>query len=194
MQHSTQYLSLKVAQASKTGSRATGQITYRLLAAADRSELYIRIEGNEGGGYASKELVPFSKIIDCLQGLESQHFPARALSSVFTGRSANNHGFLIAICHAENILEAVSGVSFAHRICADLDKYRADTLALNGEPFAIVPPESKGNAKSKEKEAISGAESSSADDGVGKRKSGKKSDPVRQHPTHEQEQNHAHVA
>lgn len=45
------YLSLKLAKAKKTGQRATGEITYRVLCDPRKTLLALTIVGNEGGGY-----------------------------------------------------------------------------------------------------------------------------------------------
>ncbi|WP_169829001.1 hypothetical protein [Chromobacterium amazonense] len=43
------YLSLKLAKAKKTGQRASGEITYRVLCDPQKKLLALTIVGNEGG-------------------------------------------------------------------------------------------------------------------------------------------------
>ncbi|MGZ8190747.1 MAG: hypothetical protein ACXWTS_05900, partial [Methylococcaceae bacterium] len=99
------YLSLKTGKASKTGQRSHGQIHYRILTDSTHQQLYITITRNDGGGYYSKEIVPFEHVEQCLEGF-SVHKPlsSKIFQTAFIGQSSNNAGFLAAILRAENLL------------------------------------------------------------------------------------------
>ena len=168
------YLTLKIGQAPKTSLKASGVIGYRILTDSEKLDVYVRLESN-AGGYFSTELVPFTKIKDCLVGLQnSASIPAKTFRAAFIGKSNNNAGFLCSCLRAEGLMTHDSERGYSHQISADWSKWKADMLALKGEPFAIVPPEDKKPAlKSKSDNAAS----LNGEDGIGKRK-GKKNQEV----------------
>ncbi|ASF48403.1 hypothetical protein [Methylovulum psychrotolerans] len=132
------YLSLKKGKANKTGQRSHGQIHYRLLTDAGMQALYVIITGNDGGGYHSKEIVPFVNVEQCLEGFNTDKpLSSKLFQPAFVGQSTNNAGFLAAILRAENLLAAVPESPHHHALQADWDGWKASTLALadKAEPF-----------------------------------------------------------
>lgn len=100
------YLSLKSGTANKTGQRSQGSIYYRILTDEDHHQLYLVITDNDGSGYFSKEVVPFDKIEQCLQGIGlNTPFTSKQFKDVFVSQSANNAGFLAAALRAEQLLK-----------------------------------------------------------------------------------------
>lgn len=173
MKQATHYLTIKTGQALKTSIKANGMIGYRILASEDKSELFIRIESNEGGGYFSNELVPFSKIEECLIGLENNtSLPAKTFRPAFTGKSNNNGGFLCSILRSEGLMTHDPDKGYSHRVSCDWGKWKVEMLALSGEPFTFTPPEDKKTAL-KSKTKADSAPSTQAEEGSTKRK-GKK--------------------
>ena len=180
MNQTTQFLTVKTGTAAKTGERSNGGIGYRVLTDADKRDVYIRIESNDGSGYFSRELLPFSKIEACLLGMEScQTLPAKTFRPAFTGKSSNNAGFLAAILRTEGLMAADMNKGYSHRVSADWSKWKSDMLALNGEPFTVPPPEEKNPvsdaAKLKAKESVKASESAEMESATGKRKQRKES-------------------
>lgn len=196
MNQATQFLTIKTGTAAKTGERSNGVISYRVLMDADKSEVYIRIESNDGGtGYFSRELLPFSKIEGCLRGMETcQTLPAKTFRPAFTGKSSNNAGFLAAILRAEGLMTADVNKGYSHRVSTDWVKWKADMLALPASPFAFEESEEAEGASSRKKpKAIADHERVGMDEG-GKRK-GKKANPAdRQHSDSEEENQNADPA
>ncbi|MGZ8918668.1 MAG: hypothetical protein ACXW0T_10630 [Methylobacter sp.] len=125
------YLSLKTGKASKTGQRSHGQIHYRILTDSTHQQLYISITGNDGGGYYSKEIVPFDKVEQCLEGFNT-HKPlsSKLFQPAFIGQSSNNAGFLAAILRAENLLAPVPSSIHQHAIKGDWQDWKKSLLAL----------------------------------------------------------------
>lgn len=169
------YLTLKMGQAPKTSLKASGMIGYRILTDSEKSDVYIRLESNEGG-YFSNELVPFTKIEACLVGLQnSTSIAAKTFRAAFVGKSNNNAGFLCSCLRAEGLMTHDPARGYSHRISADWSKWKTDMLALEGEPFTIAPPEDKKSTlKSKSKVDTAPAD---GEDGIDKRK-GKKGQEV----------------
>ena len=95
------YLSLKLAQATKTGPRSTGKITYRILTDPDRQSLYLTLVANDSSGWFSPEIVPLARIEELLSQVESG-LPIRVkqIGAAFKSRSVNNAGFACAALHA----------------------------------------------------------------------------------------------
>ncbi len=134
------YLSLKLAKAKKTGQRATGEITYRVLCDPQKKLLALTIVGNEGGGYSSREIIPFEGIELCLADFsDGKPLPAKALRDAFVGKSVNNAGFLAAILRAEGLLEAAPDVAHQHRVAGSWAEWKSQQLQLDGEPYVPEP-------------------------------------------------------
>ncbi len=130
------YLSLKLAKAKKTGLRASGEITYRVLCDPQKKLLALTIVGNEGGGYWSREIIPFEGIELCLADfIDGKPLPAKALRDAFVGKSVNNAGFLAAILRAEGLLEAAPDVAHQHRVTGSWKQWKSQQLQLDGEPY-----------------------------------------------------------
>ena len=148
MQPEHQLLTLKTGQARKTGLRSQGHIAYRLLCRPSRHDLLLTIESNEGGGYFSKELVPFNDVFACIQSIQSgKPVPSKVFKDAFVSQSANNAGFLAAILRAEGLLSAASDAGHHHLLQGDWREWKQQMLSLPGE--AYVPATS--NAEPEEK-------------------------------------------
>lgn len=96
---------LRADHAPKLGQRSTGRIAFQVLTDAERQNVFLRIAGNEGGGYVSDEAVPFAEVVRCI----NEHDPklpvkAELFRQAFVGRSNNNWGFLTAILVYEGLL------------------------------------------------------------------------------------------
>jgi hypothetical protein len=137
------YLSLKVGQAPKTGSRSQGYLHYRILTDTARQQLFITLIGNDGDGCYSKEIVPFSQIEQCLHGIDtSKPVASKRFQPAFIGRSANNAGFLAAILRAESLLAPAPDAVHQHTVQPDWPAWKTALLALapQAEPYQPEPP------------------------------------------------------
>lgn len=137
------YLSLKVGQAIKTGSRSQGHLHYRILTDTAQQQLFITLIGNDGDGCYSKEIVPFDKIEQCLHGIDtSKPIASKRFQPAFIGRSANNAGFLAAILRAELLLAPAPDALHQHAVQPDWPAWKTALLALapQAEPYQPEPP------------------------------------------------------
>jgi hypothetical protein len=137
------YLSLKVGQAIKTGSRSQGHLHYRILTDTAQQQLFITLIGNDGDGCYSKEIVPFDKIEQCLHGIDtSKPIASKRFQPAFIGRSANNAGFLAAILRAEWLLAPAPDALHQHTVQPDWPAWKTALLALapHAEPYQPEPP------------------------------------------------------
>lgn len=91
--------------ARKLGERSTGSVGYHVLVDGDRTQVYLAITANEGGGYFSREPVAVAAIYDCVKATSShESFLVRILRPAFAGRSSNNPGFLGAALRHEGLI------------------------------------------------------------------------------------------
>ncbi|WP_228893771.1 hypothetical protein [Pseudoduganella aquatica] len=132
---------LKTAKASKVSKYAEGSIEYQVIADVDRTTLLIAITGNQGGGYFSRERVPFPKIEACVSKCDvSTPFPSRALKDAFVGRSSNNAGFIVAILRSEGLLGPAPDAETQHIITGDWAAWKKTMLAEAGTLIEPVDP------------------------------------------------------
>lgn len=134
-------LSLKLAQAAKTGKYASGRITYRVLADTERTQIFLSLVGNEGGGWFSSEIVPFARIEDVLASAADPSLPvlAKQFRQAFVSRSANNAGFLVAVLRAEGLLGPAPETANQQIRTGDWDAWKAGMLSEPGEPYQPMP-------------------------------------------------------
>lgn len=139
MTATTTHLSLKAASAPKAGQRAKGAITYRVLTDVDRNEVFFRIEGNQGSGWFSRELVAFSRVDQLLSDLRTSGQPlaAKSLRPAFMSRSVNNAGFLVAVLRAEGLLAPDPDSEFLQVVTGDWPAWKQAVLESSGEPYAL---------------------------------------------------------
>jgi hypothetical protein len=148
---------LRSADARKVGQRATGKIQYELLCDTNHKAVFIRIVGNEGGGYFSREKIDFASALQCVAGYEGDRtLPSKVFQAAFVGRSSNNAGFLAAVLRAEGLLDAAPGTDFQHIVSGDWLAWKNATLALEGTLLPEAAPATVGidtSASSEERSA-----------------------------------------
>lgn len=94
---------LNAGTAKKLGQHSNGIFNYHVLADNDRRGLLIAVTRNEGGGYFSRDRVPFRPIAACLEWYKSGEpsFASKLLNDAFMYKSANNAGFLSAVLNSK---------------------------------------------------------------------------------------------
>lgn len=83
------------------------------------SEIQLKIHANSGGGFFSEEWVPLSEIVDRLP--PAGPFTSRVLNTLFTGKSTNTPGFLMAVLRNEGLVQP----STSKRRCWELGNVQA---------------------------------------------------------------------
>ncbi|MBS0349127.1 MAG: hypothetical protein JSR69_21990 [Proteobacteria bacterium] len=139
MTHDIQFLQIKTDSAPKTSLNAKGGVSYALLKDSESTEAYFCLLANEGGGgYFSREAVPFSAIQRCLTGINAERpVPAKVFRKVFVGRSVNNAGFLVHALRHEGLLQPAPDAAHQHVLGDGWDDWKAKLLAQPGEPFEL---------------------------------------------------------
>lgn len=138
------FFHLRSGSAAKLGQRAEGQVHFELLTDHQNRDLFIRLSGNDGGGYFSREAVPFARVRAVVAEFEDQQaFPSKVFRESFIGRSSNNAGFLACICRAQGLITSVPGNTHLHQLAGDWSQWEKACLALPGVPLhvdALVEP------------------------------------------------------
>lgn len=133
-----QLMLVRTATCKKISSRARGSIEYRVAYVPDKSEIFISISANiGGGGYFSKEWIPVSRIASCFAQLRGEQaaFATKQLRELFIGRSVNNPPFIAAVLRAEGLLSAAPENEVQHQLSGKLEDWRKNVLKQKGTPF-----------------------------------------------------------
>jgi hypothetical protein len=136
----TPFWLLNAGTAKKLGQHSTGILDYQVLTGNDRRDLLIAISRNEGGGYFSREPVPFPTIVKCLEKYKSgAPFVSKILKDVFVSKSANNAGFMAAVMHALGLLTPASEARTKHAVTGDWAAWEKSMLAEPGTGIELPP-------------------------------------------------------
>ena len=96
---------IKIADFGKLTSPETTTLTYNLGVDAS-SNIHFRITDNKTGGLFSPEWIALDAILDTVKTApDAKPFSALLFDRLFTYRSANNAGFLVAALLAEGVLQ-----------------------------------------------------------------------------------------
>ena len=135
---------LNAGTAKKLGQYSDGILNYHVLADKERRGLLIAVTRNEGGGYFSRERVPFRTIVTCVEKYKAGvPFVSKVLKDVFISKSANNAGFLCAVLHALGLLAAAPAAKTQHVVTGDWRIWEKTMLAETGTPIEL-PTETGG--------------------------------------------------
>ena len=128
------YRLIRAARAPKMGLRSTGGILYQILTDDSHQEVYLRISGNEGGGYFSDEAVSVHALVRCITDREAgEVLRSGAFKPAFSGRSANQGGFTSAVLLAEGLLSRDAERPHLLIDNARWSEWVATQLAVGGE-------------------------------------------------------------
>ncbi|MBV1774350.1 hypothetical protein KSF73_01340 [Burkholderiaceae bacterium DAT-1] len=153
--HSNEFLLIKEAQAKKLRSKSKGMLSYQLLIEPDRSNLWIRITGNEGRGYFNDHPMSCQSISSLISTQNQEKgFSAKLLNSITSGRSTNNAYFLAAILINEGVIKPDPNGGPLLFLTENVSQWLSSQLSGNGTTI-ILEPKVKSKALSTSKEAIS---------------------------------------
>jgi len=140
----TPFWLLDAGTTKKLGQHSAGVLNYHVLANNDRRGLLIAVTRNEGGGYFSRERVPFGTIVKCLEKYKSgTPFVSKVLKDVFVSKSANNAGFMAAALHALGLLAPAPEAKTQHVVTGDWSSWERTMLAETGTRIEL-PAENGG--------------------------------------------------
>lgn len=136
------FFHLRSGSAAKLGLRgAGGHVHFELLTDYQNRELFIRLTGNDGGGYFSREAIPFARVRAVVAEFSDQQpFPSKVFSKCFIGLSSNNAGFLACICRTQGLIAAVPGNAHLHKLAGNWSEWEKACLALPGVPLHVDVP------------------------------------------------------
>lgn len=130
----TPFWLLNAGTAKKLGQHSAGILNYHVLTDNNRLGLLIVVTRNEGGGYFSRERIPFRTIVACLEKYKSgvPSFVSKVLKDAFISKSANNAGFLCAVLHALGLLAAAPEAKTQHVVIGDWPLWEKTMLSETG--------------------------------------------------------------
>ena len=88
-------------------------LTYQ-VGVDEEGQIHVRILGNTGRGYFSKDWVAHQAIEDLLMAKGEEGVSGAALANLFTGTSANTAGFFLAILKHLGVLTGIEGKRHAY--------------------------------------------------------------------------------
>lgn len=172
----TAYLRLAEDRARTLSGRSA--IRYAVFADPARTQVYLAVVANEGGGNWNREAVRLTDIEAALAGLPAgEPFGSKALRSAFAGRSSNNAPFLAAAMVHAGLLAPAEGAKHQLVKAGDWSAWAAAMLAREGEEV-LFPPTPAGQAPVAEPAPAPPAVKPASDKPVGKGRRGKAAPPV----------------
>jgi hypothetical protein len=120
-------------KAKKLSPKTENHVFYQIALNDEEAELHIRMSGNEGGGLHSKEWIPLKDITAVLDVQGDKPFKSSVLKCVFSGQSANNAGFMCAVCRGLGLIIQSEKSVFLHVLAKDYVTIREEILSLVGD-------------------------------------------------------------
>ena len=133
---------------------SSGKSTLTYQVGKDESDvIYLKISGNDGGGFWSAEWVPYSSVEQAIsEWPNDQGITSMAFRKIFRGKSANTPGFLVAVLCDLGLMEPMGERKRVHQACSPA----AFLASLEDQQPAAGKRQSttaKAPAKAKSKEA-----------------------------------------
>lgn len=117
-------------KAKKLSPKTENHVFYEIALHDEKTELYIRMSGNEGGGLHSKEWIPLKDITAVLDVQGDKPFKSSVMKCVFSGQLANNAGFMAACCRGLGLIIQSEKSVFLHVLAPDYEQRRDELLSL----------------------------------------------------------------
>lgn len=130
-------------------------LTYHIGCDAE-SAIHFRVFGNSSSGYFSREWIAADKIGKALG--ESNNITSFTLRDIYTGKSCNNGGFLLAALKNEGLVFPSEEEDARNYLLGDPGKFMAEMKALMDSQVSL-DPDSKPKKPSKKKAASESAPS-----------------------------------
>lgn len=136
---------LQVLEADAPTLSGSSTIRYAVFTDAKRSQVFLTIVANRGGGNWNREVVSLADIETVLGDVPAgEPFASKLLRQVFVGRSNNNATFLAAALVHAGLLATAPGVKHKLVVVGGWTAWQAEMLARDGE--AVVFPPGAGDA------------------------------------------------
>lgn len=134
----TNYLQVLEADAPTLSGSST--IRYAVFASPDRSQVFLTIVGNRGGGNWNREVVSLADVETAIADVPAgEPFGSKLLRLAFVGRSNNNPPFLAAALVHTGLLARAEGVKHKLVRTGDWNAWTEAMLACEGEPVLFPP-------------------------------------------------------
>lgn len=120
-------------KAKKLSPKTENHVFYEIVLHDEENELYIRMTGNEGGGLFSRENIRLADLMNVLCAQDSKPFKSTVVKNTFRSGSANNSGFMCAICRELGLIIPTEKSVFLHQLAPDFEQRRDELLSLIGD-------------------------------------------------------------
>jgi len=122
-------------EAAKLSPRAEGKIYFQLARHDQEDRVYVRIDGNDGGGLHTREWIDMMTVVDTLREQADKAFKSTLLKTCIVGKSANNASFLAAILRAPGLelIQASEKSPFIHVLTEDFEQAAQAVLDRRSE-------------------------------------------------------------
>lgn len=131
---------LQVLEADAPTLSGSSTIRYAVFTDAKRSQVFLTIVANRGGGNWNREVVSLADIETVLGDVPAgEPFASKVLRQVFVGRSNNNPTFLAAALVHAGLLAPAPEVKHKLVVVGDWTAWQAEMLARDGE-VVVFPP------------------------------------------------------
>ncbi len=113
------------------------KLTYHIGCKADE-QIQLRVHGNTGKGYFSKEWVAFSSISQALSRVpKDKAITSTSFKGVFQGKSVNSAGFLLAVLKNEALIRPLKDKRRCYELL-DATDFISEVKALMGSSTGTV--------------------------------------------------------
>jgi len=140
MNETTQTPYLRLHEERAPTLNGSSGIRFAVLADPDRTQVYLTVLSNEGGGNFNKVVVPFADLEAALGPMPAgTPFGTKQLRTAIAGRSSNNHCFYAAVLRHAGLITAAEGAKHKFTKSGDWALWQRTMLELEGEPFLFPP-------------------------------------------------------
>ena len=118
-------IKLQILQTTKCQTVSNKSTLNYQIGVDDKNEVYIRVNGNTGGGYFSNEWVSLDNITSILGDVSGEHITSINLIPLFKGKSVNTPGYLLAVLLKEGLLAPFEEGKKRQYVFSGADKFLA---------------------------------------------------------------------
>ena len=118
-------IKLQILQTTKCQTVSNKSTLNYQIGVDDKNEVYIRVNGNTGGGYFSNEWVSLDNITSILGDVSGEHITSINLIPLFKGKSVNTPGYLLAVLLKEGLLAPFEEGKKRQYVLSGADKFLA---------------------------------------------------------------------
>ncbi|KKC97893.1 hypothetical protein [Photobacterium halotolerans] len=123
---------LLTGEAAKLGAKSKGNVVYEIAQHDEDKQLYFRIAGQtEGAGLHSRQWILLNSLFELIESQADKPWKSQLYKTLFSGGSANNHGFCGAIVRGLGLAKKSDSSIYLHVAADDYLERKAEILGLS---------------------------------------------------------------